>query len=31
VWVAEAKKRKERMAGVRMPAEIGTLAQIKKF
>jgi SHS family lactate transporter-like MFS transporter len=31
VWVAEAKKRKERMAGVRIPAEIGTLAQIKKF
>jgi SHS family lactate transporter-like MFS transporter len=31
VWVAEAKKRKERMAGVRMPAEIGTLAKIKKF
>jgi len=31
VWVEGAKKRLARKAGVRMPAEIGTLAQVIKF
>jgi SHS family lactate transporter-like MFS transporter len=31
VWLAEAKKRKERKAGVRVAAEIGTLTQVTKF
>lgn len=31
VWLAEAQKRKDRVAGVRMPAEIGTIDQVVKF